>query len=107
MINFTSWTYLGTAILAEVAGTTAMKLSAGFTHLQPSLLIFCFYGLSLAFLALSLKDLEIGLAYAIWSGLGTALIFILGICFFNEPFTLFKILSAISIIIGVVGLKQA
>ncbi len=84
-----------------------MKLSRGFTELEPSIFIFIFYAASLAFLTLSLKRLEIGFAYAIWSGLGTLLIFIIGICFFHEHITLLKSLSLACIIVGVIGLKQA
>jgi small multidrug resistance pump len=105
--SITAWIFLTLAIFTEVAGTTSMKLSAGFTQLQPSVLIFLFYALSLAFLTLSLKRLEIGFAYAIWSGLGTLLIFFIGIYFFQESFTLMKTLSLACIIAGVIGLKQA
>ncbi len=90
----------------EVAGTTFMKLSDGFTHLQPSIFIFIFYALSFTFLMLSLKKLEIGFAYAIWSGVGTLLIFMIGIGIFHEPITLLKTAALICIIIGVIGLKQ-
>ena len=105
--NLLAWFYLTLAIFTEVAATTSMKLSDGFTHLQPSLLILPFYVLSLAFLTLSLKKLEIGFAYAIWSALGTLLIFMIGICFFHEPVTVLKTISVLFIIIGVIGLKQA
>lgn len=107
MTNTLAWIYLTLAIVTEVAGITSMKLSAGFTQLTPSLLIFIFYGLSLAFLTLSLKRLEIGFAYAIWSALGTLLIFLVGICFFHETITVLKTVSLGCIIIGVIGLKQA
>jgi small multidrug resistance pump len=68
------WLYLFAAILLEVSGTTCMKLAEGFSRPIPSLLIFVFYGLSIAALVLTLKHLELGVAYAIWAGLGTALI---------------------------------
>lgn len=102
-----AWLYLTLAIFTEVAGITAMKLSAGFTRLEPSIFIFIFYALSVGFLALSLKWLEIGFAYAIWSAVGTLLIFFIGICFFHESVTLLKTGSLACIIIGVMGLKQA
>lgn len=104
--NTIAWIYLTLAIFTEVAGTTFMKLSHGFTHLEPSILIFIFYGLSLAFLTFSLKHLEIGFAYAIWSAIGTLLIFFVGIYFFQESFTFLKTTSLFFIIIGVMGLKQ-
>ena len=93
------------AILLEVAGITSMKLSDGFNNLQPSVLIFVFYALSFIFLALTLKRLEVGLAYAIWSGLGTLLIAIIGALFFHEPINAIKALSLGFIIVGVFGLK--
>ena len=107
MTNTMAWFYLILAIFTEVAGTTSMKLSVGFTHLQPSIFIFLFYGLSLIFLTLSLKRLEIGFAYAIWSGVGTLLIFLIGVGFFNESITWIKTVSLGLIILGVIGLKQA
>lgn len=107
MTNKLAWFFLTLAIFTEVAGITSMKLSAGFTRIEPSILIFIFYGLSLGFLALSLKRLEIGFAYAIWAALGTLLIFFIGIFFFQEPLTALKAFSIACIIIGVVGLKEA
>lgn len=102
-----AWIYMTLAIFTEVAGITAMKMSDGFTQLTPSIFIFIFYTLSLAFLTLSLKKLDIGFAYAIWSGLGTLLIFIIGVSIFHEPITLLKSLAFGCIIVGVIGLKQA
>lgn len=107
MKNRVTWVWLTLAIMTEVAATTSMKLSDGFTHLEPSVFIFIFYAFSLAFLSLSLKRLEIGYAYAIWSALGTLLIFAIGIVFFREPFTIIKAFSVGCIIAGVMGLKQA
>ncbi|MFZ2314279.1 MAG: multidrug efflux SMR transporter [Gammaproteobacteria bacterium] len=102
-----AWFYLMLAIFAEVAGTTSMKLSHGFANLKPSIFIFVFYLLSLVFLSMSLKRLEIGFAYAIWSGLGTLLIFFIGTLWFQEPITLLKTFSLFCIISGVLGLKSA
>jgi small multidrug resistance pump len=98
------WIYLFLAILSEVAGTTNMKLSQGFTKPIPSIMIFVFYGISFTFLTLALKKIDISIAYAIWSGLGTALIAIIGFTVFNEPITAIKIASIGLIVIGVVGL---
>jgi small multidrug resistance pump len=97
--------YLLLAILLEVAGTTAMKISDGFTYWLPSLLIFVFYSLSLIFLALTLRRLEVSLAYAIWSGLGTVLLAVIGALFFAEPLTVVKTISLSFIVVGVVGLR--
>lgn len=107
MSNTYAWFYLILAILTEVAGTTAMKLSDGFTHFLPSVLIFIFYSLSLVSLTLSVHRFEIGFAYAIWSGIGTLLIFLIGIFLFHDSLTVIKTISLFCIIVGVMGLKQA
>jgi len=99
------WLYLTLAILAEVAGTTCMKLSAGFTRLVPSLVMWPLYGICFFLLALALKKIDVSVAYAIWSGLGTALIAVIGILYFREPVTLLKIVGALAIIGGIVALN--
>ena len=99
------WLYLILAIVLEVAGTTSMKLSQGFSRLLPSVMIFVFYALSFAGLTLALKRIDVSVAYAIWSGLGTALITVIGLAYFKEPATLVKILSIALIILGVAGLN--
>ena len=101
----TGWIYLISAIVFEVLGTTAMKLSEGFTKTMPSVAMGVFYLLSLTMLTLALKKFDVSVAYAIWSGLGTALITLIGIWYFKEPATLIKLGSITLIIIGVVGLQ--
>jgi small multidrug resistance pump len=98
--------YLLLAILFEVAGTTSMKLSNGFEKMTPSIFIFVFYIVSFVFLTLSLKRLEVSLAYAIWAGLGTFLIALIGVFFFQESMTVIKACSLLLIITGVIGLKM-
>ncbi|NOY99243.1 MAG: multidrug efflux SMR transporter [Chloroflexi bacterium] len=100
-----SWLYLALAILSEVAGTVSMKLSQGFTKMLPSVLLFVFYGVSLALTNLALKRLDVSIVYAVWSGLGTALIAAIGFLWFDEPVTAVKIASLALIILGVVGLN--
>lgn len=100
-----SWFYLVLGIFVEILGTTSMKFSQGFTKLVPSIAIFVFYGISLSLVTLSLKQIGIGVAYALWSGLGTATIAVIGFIFFKEHMSLLKIVSIIMIIIGVVGLN--
>ncbi len=73
-----NWFYLGIAILAEVIGTTALKASDGFTRLMPSLLVAIAYGASFYFLSLTLKAIPVGIAYAVWSGVGLVLIVLAG-----------------------------
>lgn len=100
-----SWFYLLIAIATEVCGTTCMKLSQGLTRLVPSLLLFAFYGLSFAAMTLALKRIEVGVAYAIWSGLGTAMIAAIGILWFKESASALKTVSLALIVIGVIGLN--
>jgi small multidrug resistance pump len=95
------------AILAEVAGTVALKYADGFTNLGPSALVVAGYGLSFWMLALVLRDLPIGLTYAVWAAVGTALIAAIGIFAFGEPATTMKLLSLALIIAGTVGLNVA
>jgi small multidrug resistance pump len=99
------WFFLAGAILLETAGTTSMKLSAGFTRMVPSVLIFVFYAMSFTALTFALKGIDVSLAYAVWSGIGTALIATIGIFYFKEPLTILKIISIGLIVAGVVGLN--
>lgn len=100
-----TWLYLILAILLEVSGTTCMKLSEGFTKLVPSTLLFVFYSLSFVMMTLALKRIDVSVAYAIWSGMGTALIATIGVLWFKEPITALKLISLVLIIGGVVGLN--
>ena len=82
-----------------------MKLSGGFTKGSPSVLMWVFYGICFYFLTLALKKVDVGVAYAIWSGLGTALIATIGIVYFREPISLLKIIGLAAIIGGVIALN--
>lgn len=97
------WLLLAGAIVLEVAGTLSMKLSEGFTRLLPSVLIVVFYAASFTLLAFVLKKIDVSIAYAVWSGVGTALIALIGMLYFNEPAGALKLASLGLIIIGVVG----
>ncbi|MBT5218006.1 MAG: multidrug efflux SMR transporter [Woeseia sp.] len=76
--------YLAIAIVAEVIGTSSLKASEEFTRLWPSLMVFAGYGVSFYFLTLAFRTIPLGVAYAIWSGLGIALITIIGYVFFRQ-----------------------
>lgn len=97
--------YLAGAIVFEVGGTISMKLSDGFTHTLPAIATYTFYGICFWLLAIALKTIEVSTAYAIWSGLGTALIATIGIVVFKEELNFFKVASLCLIIAGVVGLQ--
>lgn len=99
------WLFLCAAIVLEVAGTTSMKLSEGLTRVVPSILVFVFYAISFAAFSIALKKIDVSVAYAIWAGIGTAAIAVIGILYFRESVTAFKLISIAFIIIGVVGLN--
>jgi len=101
------WLILSLAILLEVCGTVCLKLSHGFSRLLPSIGVVCFYLASFAVIAQSLKTLEVGIVYAIWAGVGTALIAVVGILAFGESVTAFKILGLLMIIGGTFLLRMA
>lgn len=100
-----SWIYLILAITFEILGTTLMKLSDGFSNLKYAIAMLIFYVLSLSMLTLALKKLEIGIAYAIWSGVGIVLLSIIGVIFFKESINLPKIIFVSFILIGTIGLN--
>lgn len=98
--------YLTISIISEVFGTTMLKLSEGFSHLLPSLGVV--FGFAIAFFCLSLclKTVPLSLAYAIWSGIGTALTALIGVLIWDEPFS-FSTLCGLVLIIGGVALLNA
>jgi len=99
------WLVLLGAILLEVSGTTAMKLSEGFTKMGPSMMVLVFYGASFACLALTLKVIDVSVAYAVWAGLGTALIAVIGFVCFAEPVSWVRVACIALIVVGVFGLN--
>jgi small multidrug resistance pump len=99
------WLYLILGILFEVSGTISMKYAEGFSKLLPSVLVFVFYGCSLSLFVLVLQGFEVGVSYAIWASLGTALMSVIGIVWFKEPVSLKKIISLLLIILGILGLE--
>jgi small multidrug resistance pump len=99
------WLCLAGAILLEIAGTTSMKLSHGFTRPLPSVLLFVFYALSFALMTIAIKRIDMSVSYAIWSGVGTALITLIGLVAFGESLTRVQLASIALIVAGVVGLR--
>jgi small multidrug resistance pump len=102
-----SWLLLLLGIALEVVGTTCLKLSNGLSRPWPSVLMFLFYGLSLTTLALAFRDLDIGVAYTVWSALGIAVIAVVGIFWFGEPATASRVFWLFFIVCGVIGLRAA
>ena len=97
--------YLAIAIVAEVLATSALKESQGFSKLLPTLLVMAGYGASFYFLSLVLQTIPIGVAYALWAGLGIVLITIVGAVVFGQKMDLAAILGIALIISGVVVLR--
>lgn len=96
---------LAAAIITEVIGTTALKYSDGFTRFWPSAITVVTYIASFYLLALTLRGMAVGTAYAIWSAVGTALIAAIGMIFLGEAATFVRILGLTLIIAGVVILN--
>lgn len=79
-----SWLFLALAIIAEVVGTSALKSSEGFTRLGPTSVVVIGYVVAFYFLALAIKVIPVGIAYAVWAGLGIVLISLIGWLVFQQ-----------------------
>lgn len=97
----TAYALLGVAIVSEVIGTSALKASDGFTRLGPSAITVVTYGLSFYLLSLTLRTLPVGIAYAIWSGVGIVLISVVGWLAFGQKLDLSAVIGLGLIIAGV------
>ncbi len=100
-----AWLILTFAILGELVGTTALKLSAGFTRSLPSVFVIVGYGAAIWLLSRSIQHIPIGISYAVWSGAGAAAAALIGVFFFRESLGWLQGASIGLIIIGVVGLN--
>jgi quaternary ammonium compound-resistance protein SugE len=100
-----AWIWLTVAGILEVVWAIGLKYTEGFTRLWPSALTVAAMVASLYFLALAVRTLPIGTAYAVWTGIGAVGVAILGIILFNEPRDLLRIGSILLIVAGIAGLK--
>ena len=100
-----AWVYLLGAICLEVVGTVSLKFSNGFTDWRFAVLSLSLYGVSFWVLSLTLRTIPVSTAYAVWSGLGTAAVAVIGMMFFKEPMSVLKAVFLLMIIGGVVGLN--
>ena len=96
-----NWLFLGAAIMAEVAATSALKASEGFTRLWPSVVVVLGYGIAFYCLSLTLRTIPVGVAYAIWSGLGVVLVALLSWWLFGQKLDLAALLGMGLIVAGV------
>jgi small multidrug resistance pump len=96
---------LALTILCEIIATTALKLSQGFTRPLPSLVVVIGYGIAFYLLSVTIKNMPLGTAYAIWAGLGTTGTVLIGVFVWNERLDLPRILGIALIVIGVIVLN--
>ena len=100
-----SWLFLSIAIVGEVIATSSLKSSEGFTRLLPSLLVVAGYGVAFYFLSLSLKTIPVGIAYAVWAGLGIVLVAGIGWLLHGQKLDAWALLGMGLIISGVAVLN--
>jgi small multidrug resistance pump len=98
---------VGLAIVMEVVGTTALKASHGFSRVVPSLLVLTAYCTAFGLLGFAVRKLDIGLVYAVWAGVGTAAIAVVGVLAFSEPVTKARVAGIVLVTIGVVVLNRS
>lgn len=99
------WLYLAIAIVSEVIATSALKAAEGFTRWGPSLLVVVGYASAFYFLSLTLRSIPLGVAYAIWSGVGVALVSIVGWAIYHQSLDAAALVGIALIIAGVVVLN--
>lgn len=96
-----NWLFLGVAIVAEVVATSSLKASDGFTRLWPSVTVVVGYAVAFYFLSLTLKVIPVGIAYALWAGLGIVLITLIGWLVFGQKLDPAAVIGMGLIIAGV------
>lgn len=96
-----SWIFLSIAIVSEVIGTSALKASDGFSRLWPSVLVVLGYGIAFYCLSLTLRTIPVGVAYAVWSGLGVVLITLVAWLFLDQKLDLPALVGMALIVAGV------
>jgi len=100
-----AWLFLGIAIGAEIIAMTSLKYSEGFSKPGPTIVVVIGYVIAFFMLGQALKTIEVGVAYAIWAGLGTAIVAIIGITLLGEAVSAMKIVGIVMVIAGVVALN--
>ncbi|NJD22396.1 MAG: multidrug efflux SMR transporter [Melioribacter sp.] len=100
-----SWIWIFIASLFEISWAVGLKYSQGFTQLKATIFTIITMILSYVFLSLGVKNLPIGTAYAVWTGIGAVGTAIYGIIFFNEPKDLIRVFFIFLIVVGIIGLR--
>lgn len=101
----TGWTFLGVAIFFEIIATIALKLSDGLARWQWAALSIALYAVCFLALAPALKSIPVGIAYAIWSGVGIIAMAILGVLYFDQKLTAVQIGCIALVLVGAIGLR--
>ncbi|MGI1662477.1 DMT family transporter [Palleronia sp. KMU-117] len=100
-----TWVYLAIAITAEVIATAALKATDGFTRLGPTVVSLTGYVVAFYFLAIVLRTIPVGIAYAIWAGAGVALVALIGLVVYGQKLDLAAVVGITLIVAGVVVLN--
>lgn len=96
------WLFLLAAIISEVTATSSLKASSRFTKIMPSVVVVVGYALSFYFLSLVLKAIPIGIAYAVWAGLGIVLLAVVGWIVFGQALDAPALLGMALILAGII-----
>ncbi len=99
------WIFLAVAIVSEVVATSALKASEGFSRLLPSIIVVVGYAAAFYFLSLTLRTIPVGIAYAIWSGVGVVLIILISWFFLGQSLDFPAIIGISLILAGVIVLN--
>lgn len=97
-----NWIYLAIAIACEVVATSALKSAEGFTRPVPSIIVVCGYVAAIYLLSLTLRTIPVGIAYAVWSGVGVASIAVIGWVFLDQKLDFPALLGLVLIVSGVI-----
>lgn len=102
--NLSAWLLVAASVIAEVAGTVALKYSDGFSRLLPSGMAAACYALAIWLMAVAMRQLDMGLTYAVWAASGTAAAAVVGMALFGEPVGVIKVVGLVCMVGGVVML---
>ncbi len=104
VFNNSSWLFLLIAIIFGVLGTVSMKLSEGLRKWKPAVCLIIFYLICFVGLTIALRGIDFSIVYAIWSGVGTILVAMIGILIFGESISVKKVISLLLVVLGVIGI---
>lgn len=100
-----AWLYLIAAALCEIAFAASLKMTANFSNLKWTIVFVFFYVLSIVLLNKAVQTIPIGTAYAVWTGIGAAGTVIIGILWFREPASFWRLFFLVTLVLSIVGLK--